>query len=225
MSYFVPTIKFTFLNMSLAGCSFFAVHFIRSIELLTGCIVIEYFTLPELPDRPCFNCTRRNATLQVATCAAQWKQANSRARSECSHQCQTCPIGAVHAGEGELTMSHLRGKEICARCFRVGLRLISGDICVSCWNRQREYYLGVNARGKSPVNHPSISAIRAAVSVGGEIKLIRRARAVSTEELIVATLRDNTRQVFFGLQLTGTCTSRRIPVQGELFDDTPDPGG
>ncbi|EBA6160022.1 hypothetical protein H8U31_001377 [Salmonella enterica] len=185
--------------------------------------MIDYFTLPELPDRPCFYCTRRNATLQVASCAMQWKQANSRARSECSHQCQTCPVGAVHAGEGELTMSHLRGKEICARCFRVGLRLISGDICVSCWNRQREYYLGVNARGKSPVNHPQIVSIRAAVFVGGEVKLIKRARAVSTEELIVAALRDNTRQVYFGLQLTGTNTDRRIPVQGELFDDERQP--
>jgi hypothetical protein len=116
-------------------------------------------------------------------------------------------------------MSHLRGKEICARCFRVGLRLISGDICVSCWNRQREYYLGVNARGKSPVNHPVISPLRAGIWVGGEIKLIKRARAVSNEELIVAALRDNTRQVFFGLMLTGTNSDLRIPVQRELFDD------
>ncbi|ENW4943634.1 hypothetical protein ACFLMW_003783 [Salmonella enterica] len=193
------------------------------MELLTGQTVIDYFTLPELPDRQCFYCTRRNATLQVASCAAQWKQANSRARSECSHQCQTCPVGALHAGEGELTMSHLRGKEICSRCFRVGLRLISGDLCVSCWNRQREYYLGVNARGKSPVNHPQIHAIRAGILVGGEVRLVRRQRSVSTEELIVATLRDNTRQVFFGLQLTGTASNKRIPVQGELFEYAHDP--
>ncbi|ECZ5235278.1 hypothetical protein AH156_20000 [Salmonella enterica subsp. enterica serovar Enteritidis] len=184
--------------------------------LQAGANVIEYFTLPELPDRQCFNCTRRNATLQVATCAAQWKQANSRARSECSHQCQTCPIGALHAGEGELTMSHLRGKEICARCHRVGLRLISGDICVSCWNRQREVFIGTNARGKKPTNHPPITAFRAAIYCGGKITLIKRAHAISTDELMVAALRDNTRQVFFGLQLTGTDCEDRIPVQGEL---------
>lgn len=188
--------------------------------------MIEYFTLPELPDRLYFDCTRRNARLQVASCAAQWKQANSRARSECSHQCQTCPVGAMHAGEGELTMSHLRGKEICARCHRVGLRLISGDICVSCWNRQREVFIGVNARGKKPSNHPRITAFRAAIQCGGKITLIKRVHAISTEELMVAALRDNTRQVYFGLQLTGTCTEQRIPVQGELFDEgDKEPGG
>lgn len=182
--------------------------------------MIEYFTLPELPDRPCFKCARRNATLQVATCAATWLQANSRARSEFSHQCQICPVGAFHAGEGDLTMSHLRGKEICARCFRVGLRLISGDICVSCWNRQREVFIGSNARGKKPTNHPPIQAFRAAILCGGKVTLIKRAHSTSTEELIVAALRDNTRQVFFGLQLTGTNSDRRIPVQTELFDDS-----
>ncbi|EPT1451880.1 hypothetical protein ACVOZ6_003468 [Escherichia coli] len=187
--------------------------------------MIDYFTLPELPDKPCFYCTRRNATLQVATCAAQWKLANSRARSECSHQCQTCPVGAVHAGEGELTMSHLRGKEICARCHRVGLRLISGDICVSCWNRQREVFIGTNARGKRPTNHPPITPYRAAILCGNRVTLIKRAHATSNEELMVAALRDNTRQVFFGLQLTGTNTEQRIPVQGELFDEgDKDPG-
>ncbi|ENE5752148.1 hypothetical protein ABNO07_003627 [Salmonella enterica subsp. enterica serovar Bareilly] len=46
---------------------------------------------------------------------------------------------------------------------------------------------------------------------------------MSTEELIVATLRDNTRQVFFGLQLTGTASNKRIPVQGELFEYAHDP--
>ena len=187
---------------------------------------IEYFILPELPDKPCFYCARRNATLQVATCAAQWKQANSRARSECSHQCQTCPVGAQHAGEGDVTMSHLRGKEICARCFRVGLRLIAGDICVSCWNRQREVFIGTNARGKKPTNHPPITSYRAGMMCGNKVTLIKRAHATSNEELIVAALRDNTRQVFFGLQLTGTNTEYTIPRQGELFDyDSTNPGG
>lgn len=114
-------------------------------------------------------------------------------------------------------MSHLRGKEICARCFRVGLRLISGDICVSCWNRQREVFIGTNARGKRPTNHPPITSFRAGVMCGNRLRLVRREHATSNEELIVAALRDNTRQVYFGLVLTGTASERRIPVQGELF--------
>ncbi len=182
--------------------------------------MIDYLTFPELPGKLCFYCTRRNATLQVTACATQWKLANNKAHNGYSHQCQTCSVGALHAGEGELTMSQLRGKQICARCFRVGMRLIGGDLCVSCWNRQREVFIGINARGNKPIKHPPISPFRAAILCGNKVIQIKRNHAISNDELIVATLRDSTRQVFFGLQLTGTNTEQKIPVQRELFDDS-----
>lgn len=179
--------------------------------------MIDYFSIPELPDRQMFYCERRSCVLQVSTCAAQWKQANCKARSECSYQCQTCPVGAQHAGEGDVTMSHLRGKEICSRCHRVGLRLIYGDICVSCFNRQREHFVKRNARGRPPVNHPPIHPYRAAVLCGGKVTEVRKPNAIDMTELIVSQLRDRTRQVYFAMALPRPLRGEHIPVQGELF--------
>ncbi|WOL24280.1 hypothetical protein fHeYen801_070 [Yersinia phage fHe-Yen8-01] len=178
---------------------------------------IEYFTISELPDKPMFFCERRQATLQVASCAAQWQLANKNNNPECSRQCQTCPIGAYHSGEGDVTMSKLRGVEICSRCQRVGLRLIGHDVCVSCWNRQREVLVGKNARGKKPQNHPPLLPVALNVKVGGNVRVIRKQYATSIDELIIGQLRDNTRQVYFGLQVRMPSGLLPVPVQGELF--------
>lgn len=179
--------------------------------------MVEYFTIPELPDKPMFRCERRNATLQVASCASMWKAANSKNNAECNMSCRTCPIGATHAGEGDAHMSHLRGVEICSRCHRVGMRLVSGDICVSCWNRAREVIIGKNARGRKPVNHPAIVPHEITVMTGKKLVTIKRSHAVCTEELIVSALRDSLRQVYFGYHSNGRTSVQSIPVQGELF--------
>lgn len=177
--------------------------------------MVEYFELPELPGKQMFRCERRNATLQVASCASMWKQANSKSTAECNMTCRTCPLGAVHAGEGDAVMSQLRGIEICSRCHRVGMRLIRGDICVSCWNRAREVLVGKNARGRKPLNHPPIVPHEITVLTGKKVTTIKRQHAICTEELVIAALRDSTRQVFFGFHASGqTCIA---PVQGELF--------
>lgn len=114
-------------------------------------------------------------------------------------------------------MSHLRGVEICSRCHRVGMRLVSGDICVSCWNRAREVIIGKNARGRKPVNHPAIVPHEITVMTGKKLVTIRRSHAVCTEELIVSALRDSLRQVYFGYHSSGRTSVQSIPVQGELF--------
>lgn len=175
----------------------------------------EYFTIPQLPDRPMFKCERRDATLQVSSCASQWKAANSKANPECNMSCRSCPIGAMHAGEGDVHMSQLRGIEICSRCHRVGMRLVSGDICVSCWNRQREVLVGKNARGRKPMNHPPIQPMQITYVCGQEVLTLKRQHAVCAEELVIAALRDSTRQVFFGF--SGQTSVYPVPVQGELL--------
>lgn len=179
--------------------------------------MVEYFTIAELPDRPMFRCERRNATLQVESCAAIWKAANSKSSSECNAMCRTCPIGAVHAGEGDAVMSQLRGQEICSRCHRIGMRLIGGDICVSCWNRQREVIIGKNARGRKPLNHPPVSPHAITIMTGNKLVSIKRQHAICTEELVISALRDSPRQVFFGFHASGGVSRVPIPVQGELF--------
>lgn len=178
--------------------------------------MVEYFTIKELPDKPMFRCERRNATLQVGSCAAIWKTANGKHGAECNAICRTCPLGALHAGEGDAVMSQLRGVEICARCHRVGMRLIGGDLCVSCWNRQREVIVGKNARGKKPLNHPAVSPHVITVMTGKRLVSIKRSHAVCTEELVITALRDSQRQVFFGFNARGA-SRVRVPIQGELF--------
>lgn len=166
--------------------------------------MVDYFTIPELPDRPMFRCERRNATLQVESCAAIWKAANGKNNSECGGACRNCSLGALHAGEGDAVMSRWRGIEICSRCHRVGMRLIGGDICVSCWNRQREVIIGKNARGRKPLNHPPIAPRSIAVLTGDELVTISRPYAVCTEELVISALRDSSRQVYFGFHSNGS---------------------
>jgi hypothetical protein len=175
---------------------------------------IEYFTYPELPDRPMFECAALRATLQVERCAGMWTEANGKNPPERLAKCRNCPIGALHAGEVEFDVSVLRGTGICSRCHRGGMRLIGGDICVSCWNRAREVIVGRNAKGKPPKIHPPLAPRSITVRSGGQNITIKREHSVSTDELVVAGLRDCTRQVLFGFSAT-----RKVPicVQGELF--------
>ena len=134
---------------------------------------IEYFTLPELPGKPMFHCARRSASLQVSSCAALWSQTNNNKSPECSQLCKSCPIGAHHAGEGDIAQSSLCGIPICSRCQRTGLRLIGHDICVSCWNRERECVIGRNARGRKPLNHPPLVPHAVTVMTGGNVVTVR----------------------------------------------------
>lgn len=97
-------------------------------------------------------------------------------------------------------MSQLRGQEICSRCHRVGMRLVGGDICVSCWNRQREVIIGKNARGRKPLKHPPIAPRSITFMTGSALVRIERLYSVCTEELVISALRDSTRQVFFGFR-------------------------
>lgn len=161
---------------------------------------IEYFELPELPGHEFFNCDRCCGTFQTSSCAAMWRIANSKRRSEANAKCRSCPIGAVHAGEGDGQGSRIYGVDLCARCNRVGMRLIHSDICVSCWNRAREVIVGKNARGRIPLNHPPISHYRITILTGNRLVVVDREHAIDTVELIVAALRDNARRVLFGFR-------------------------
>lgn len=176
---------------------------------------VEYFTYPEMPDRPMFRCEPMRATLQVQKCAEMWREANGKTPPERLAKCRNCPIGAAHAGEASFEVSVLRGSGICSRCHRGGMRLIGGDICVSCWNRQREVIRGFNAKGKPPKHHPAMEARVIRVLSGGQLITIKREHSINTEELVVAALRDCTRQAFFGFHAARGGIP--VPVQGELF--------
>lgn len=171
----------------------------------------QYFEMPELPGRTMFLCERRKATLQVESCASMWRLANDRNAPERLDQCRNCPLGAKHAGVGEISLCPLRGASICGRCHAGTTRLIRKHLCVSCVNREYEYRKGRNARGTVPVTHPPLAPIEIRYLAGDRPARLK-IDAVSTLELVVAALRDCSKQVTFGFSAKGP----RV-VQGGLF--------
>jgi hypothetical protein len=177
---------------------------------------LEYFTIPELPDVQMFSCERHKATLRVDACKGMWLEANGRTPPERLAKCRNCPFGARHAGFETFHVSTLKGSGICSRCHRTGMRLVRGDICVSCWNREREFLIGKNAKGRPPKLHPDVALRTIRFRNGDQIDRIKREHSVSLEELMVAALRDSHRQVFFGFN-AGPPPAMSVPIQGELF--------
>lgn len=161
-------------------------------------MAIEYFTIPELgEDRPLFRCEALRATMQVSSCKERWEQANAKNAPERLDRCRGCTIGAAHAGVGDATSSPLFSSGICSRCHRKGLRLVGNDKCVSCWNREREYLLGRNAKGAEPKLHPRLVRLEATVMIGKRVATVKRERAVDMTEVVVARLRDESKRVLF----------------------------
>ena len=161
----------------------------------------EYFTMVELPDVQMFKCPKRAATLRTTACADMWKSANyQRDAPERLDLCKNCALGAEHAGVKYVSLSPLRGVNICGRCQRNATRLIHRHLCVSCYNREREYLIGKNARGAAPKMHPKLFPLELRVMAGDVVEFIRIERAVSSCELVVAALRDMSKQVTFAFR-------------------------
>lgn len=165
---------------------------------------IEYFTYPELPDKLMFRCDRMQASLQVANCASMWKQANQQ--RECPEnlaRCKGCQLGAQHAGESETSTCSITGSDICVRCNRGGMRLVRDEICVSCWNREREWLIGKNAKGVAPKMHPPVYPMEIRVMAGDEVISVGSKHCVSSTELVIKALRDNRKRVLFSFAGSG----------------------
>lgn len=161
---------------------------------------VEYFESGLMPGRPMFRCTRMSASLQVSSCAQMWRDANASGQaSERLFQCRGCPVGAVHSGKADPTFHPLRGTTTCSRCHRGDMRLIGGNICVGCKNREYEWLKGRNAKGKFPARHPALDRRRLAFMRGGRPGVLVRELTASPMELVVELLRDSTQRVVFGL--------------------------
>ena len=88
---------------------------------------------------------------------------------------------------------------MCARCLRQDLRLIGGNVCVGCKNREYEWVKGRNSRGKVPVKQRPLAARVVRYSVAGSARRLVRPLTESTVELVVELLRDSEMRVVFGL--------------------------
>jgi len=121
---------------------------------------ITYVSSPELGPGRYFECTRLRGSVSTDWCARQWREVNQQPEGRRHPRwvsCSDCTTGAMHAGVGtEDLPPALSEMRVCARCEAESGRIIRGYLCVSCYNREREYRIGRNAKGKPPVKHPPL---------------------------------------------------------------------
>lgn len=111
---------------------------------------IQYFEFPELPGQKRFRCGVLSATLAVGDCAKRWLDAKHVGPESRLHRCRGCPLGAVHAGHADEPQAFK--SKVCARCTVPSFRLIKGNLCPSCYNRERELRKGAVAYVAQPRN-------------------------------------------------------------------------
>lgn len=103
--------------------------------------------------------------------------------------CRSCPVGAIHAGAVPITVSGLYGSSICPRCRKGATRMIGNRICVGCYNREREYLSGRNARGNAPVRARPLGAVDVRLMVDDVVEVRRFEGVVDGLEVQLQTLR------------------------------------
>lgn len=121
-----------------------------------------------------FNCERLLATISTRECARRWQGARLR-RHERLVICQRCPVGATHAelepGSPKSPAPQNAGtpaaaparSALCIRCGRTSARLIWGELCPSCSNREVEWRRGANGKGTLPITFRPIRPWRVGV--------------------------------------------------------------
>lgn len=92
-------------------------------------------------------------------------------------------------------------KRVCPRCTRPASRLINGQHCVSCYNRQREVLIGRNRKGTAPKKllgmlHPEVLAV--AGQAGTEATVHLAASVASRVEAMLMLARKATGPICFG---------------------------
>jgi len=158
---------------------------------------MEYFQIDGCPPgKQYFRCQPLSATLGVEACASNWRRAQD-AEETGLWRCRVCPTGALHAGETAANLWQHRGATICSRCQRGAARLIKGWLCVSCYNREREFIRGANAKGSYPAKMLPLGRRELRVMIGDKRTVVSRALTQDVTELMVATLRDSRERVTF----------------------------
>ena len=118
---------------------------------------VEYRVI--IPGQQHFDCAPLRATLSTEACALRWNAAREaeEERRDRLISCKRCPVGAAHF---EAHQQHDRAEpptqplerkppraSVCVRCGKPSDRLVGGELCVSDFNREREWLRGYNARG------------------------------------------------------------------------------
>lgn len=117
---------------------------------------VTYFQIDSAPGLRLFRCEQYATTMSTDACARRFNESKRAIADDGDderfvsfHHCGRCKIGACHAG-AEPVQPLVVGSMTCARCHQSGSRLIRGNICVPCYNRERELALGTNSKGTAP---------------------------------------------------------------------------
>lgn len=133
--------------------------------------------MSDLPEM--FQCPHYGGTLRltVGACAKQFEKAKQAQRWDRLYPCRGCEIGARNAGEPCIKTKDLGH---CLRCGNKATRLIRKQICVSCYNREREVLTGKYRRAHPPqgLEIESIKVAVAGVKEPVEIMAANRAEAL-----------------------------------------------
>ena len=180
---------------------------------------IEYSSRNDCPGT-FFRCEPQRAVLTTSSCARMWEQANQPGRKQDTldrlHHCAGCELGALHADKPVIRSSALYGARICSRCHRPSARLIHGEHCPSCYNREREVVIGRNGQGTRPVKHPPLEPRSVLVACEGCVEVKSFKRTVDAVEVMVSVLRHVQGAVMFGFR-SQIIAAKPRPVQLELF--------
>lgn len=106
-----------------------------------------YFRPDYAPHLELFHCAPLRIDLSPAACGRQHGEQDR-------YPCGICPIGAMHAARERIVV-HASNKTTgfarpCVRCEVGTFRLVAGRLCPSCYNRQREWFIGRNKKGGRP---------------------------------------------------------------------------
>jgi len=168
---------------------------------------VRYFSV-EGCAKKFFRCAALRSSLSTDACAANWHRAQRLGPDELGWMatCGGCAIGSEHAGERPVHRSRLFGLTVCPRCGKYSGRIINETRCVSCYNREREFLLGANAKGTLP-QKCRLAARRIGAVIDGKRIDVFAERTASTIELALALLRVVSGRVMFCKPGTGAAIS------------------
>jgi hypothetical protein len=148
-----------------------------------------------------FACPRMPGQLRLTpvACAALWQRGRKASAWERGALCRGCEIGALNAGVS--CQKATLPETLCVRCGNTGSRLIRNQLCVSCYNREREAARGRYRRGRAPRNPLTVDRLSLSL-LGARIAVLAASRI---EVALWALKRDS-----------GATLGRWVPYGGPL---------
>ncbi len=150
-----------------------------------------------------FDCPKGMGKFSTDFCARMYREAMSPVglKEKSRVACKSCPVGARHAGVVDNSTSRFLGNTSCSRCHKGASRLIRGSICVSCFNREREYLIGKNAKGSEPIFCKPIGSIYVScvIDYGVTIQVRQMVKVTSLVEVYLSILRTMPKKIWFGM--------------------------